>query len=118
MRKVAVALRGGMPWSPGAGTRSEAPVVAASGRGHLADEIVALAEANGVPIEHDPALAMALAHLEVGQAIPPALYTAIAELLVFLYELDAQQAGGAAAAGVAMESDPDAPLSALLSSVS
>jgi flagellar biosynthesis protein len=118
MRKVAVALRGGMPWSPGAGTRSEAPVVAASGRGHLADEIVALAEANGVPIEHDPALAMALSHLEVGQAIPPALYTAIAELLVFLYELDAQQAGGAASAGNSADIDPDAPLSALLSSVS
>ena len=84
----------------------------------LVDEIVALAEANGVPIEHDPALAMALSHLEVGQAIPPALYTAIAELLVFLYELDAQQAGGAATVGAAVDSDPDAPLSALLSSVS
>jgi type III secretion system FlhB-like substrate exporter len=114
MRKVAVALRGGMPWSPGAGTRAEAPIVAASGRGHLADEIVALAGLNGVPIERDPALAMALSHLEVGQAIPPALYTAIAELLVFLYELDARQAGGETMTGVVMGSDPDAPLSALL----
>jgi hypothetical protein len=61
---------------------------------------------------------MALSHLEVGQAIPPALYTAIAELLVFLYELDAQQAAGASTAGSGGDSDPDAPLSALLSSVS
>lgn len=90
--------------------------MAASGRGQMADDIVALAEASGVPIEQDPALAMALSHLEVGQAIPPALYTAIAELLVFLYELDAQQAGG----GVTSfdVGDPDAPLSSLLSQVS
>ncbi len=118
MRKVAVALRGGMPWSPGAGSRGEAPVVAASGRGFLADEIVAQAEAHGVPVERDPALAMALAHLEVGQAIPPALYTAIAELLLFLYELDAQQANAGGMADAFGDDDPDAPLGSLLARVS
>ncbi len=118
MRKVAVALRGGLPWTPGANGRAEAPVITASGRGFLADEIVAMAEANGVPVERDPALAMALSHLEVGQAIPPALYTAIAELLVFLYELDAQQARAAGSPAPIDTGDPNAPLSALLSQVS
>jgi len=71
-----------------------------------------------VPVEHDPALAMALSHLEVGQAIPPALYTAIAELLVFLYELDAQQARATGSPAPIDTGDPNAPLSALLSQVS
>jgi flagellar biosynthesis protein len=66
-----------------------APFIAAAGQGVLADDIVALAERHGIPVEHDPLLASILAGVRVGQEIPPALYQAIAELLVFLYDLDA-----------------------------
>jgi len=79
-RKTAVALAGGLA--------NATPRVAAAGQGLIADEILALAKANGVPVEHDPALAGLLARLKLGQVIPPDLYQAIAELLVFLYDLD------------------------------
>ena len=85
-RRTAIALGGGLSSAvAGAG----APFVAASGQGHLADEIVALAERHGVPVEQDPALAALLSSLRVGQALPPEMYQVIAELLVFLYDLDA-----------------------------
>ncbi|HEU5315991.1 MAG TPA: EscU/YscU/HrcU family type III secretion system export apparatus switch protein [Chloroflexota bacterium] len=85
--RTAVALGGGLAaGTAGAG----APFVAAAGRGALADEIVRLAERAGVPVEHDPALASLLGSLSVGQTLPPEMYQVIAELLVFLYDLDAQ----------------------------
>src|SRR5688500_14348756 len=85
VRRTAVALGGGIA-SAAVGTG--APFVAAAGQGHLADEIVALAERHGIPVEHDPALASLLSTLRVGQALPPEMYQVIAELLVFLYDLD------------------------------
>ena len=85
-RRTAVALGGGLS-SAAAGTGS--PFIAAAGQGHLADEIIALAERHGIPVEHDPALASLLSTLRVGQALPPEMYQVIAELLVFLYDLDA-----------------------------
>ena len=80
MRKTAVALAGGLA--------NMTPRVAAAGQGLVADQILAAAEASGVPVERDPVLAGLLSHLRVGQVIPPDLYQAIAELLVFLYALD------------------------------
>jgi len=88
MRKTAIALSGGLP-KPGM-PRLPAPYVAASGQGQVAEQIIAVAEAHGVPVEHDPALASLLGGLQVGQFIPPELYQAIAQLLVFLYEVDAR----------------------------
>lgn len=82
-----MALGGGLA-SAAAG--AGAPFVAASGHGQIADEIVALAERHGIPVEHDPALASLLSSMRVGQALPPEMYQVIAELLVFLYDLDAQ----------------------------
>ncbi len=59
----------------------EAPVVVASGEGDLAARIVRAAEEWGVPVVRDVPLARALVELEVGDAIPEALYEAIAEIL-------------------------------------
>lgn len=86
-RRTAVALGGGLS---SAAARAGAPFVAAAGQGHVADEIVALAERYGIPVEHDPALASLLSTQRVGQALPPEMYQVIAELLVFLYDLDAR----------------------------
>lgn len=85
-RKTAVALGGALS---SAAAATGAPYVAASGQGLIAEEIIRLAELNGVPVEHDPVLAGLLAGMRVGQSIPPEMYQAIAELLVFLYDLDA-----------------------------
>ena len=59
----------------------EAPVVVASGHGELAARIVDAARAYGVPVLRDIPLARALVELEVGAAIPEALYETVAEIL-------------------------------------
>lgn len=72
--------------------RSEAeaaPRVTASGRGAMAEKILAAAAANGVPVVEDPDLAELLSALDLDVEIPPALYRAVAEVLAFVYRLDA-----------------------------
>jgi flagellar biosynthesis protein len=64
-----------------------APRVVASGQGHIADRILALADEHGVPIHRDPALADALAGLELDREIPPSLFAAVAEVIGYLYRL-------------------------------
>ena len=65
------------------------PRVVASGRGLVGQRIVATAEAHGVPIEHNPALAEALSGIELETAIPPELYVAVAEILAFIMRASA-----------------------------
>lgn len=69
---------------------SDAPEVVATGRGEIARKILAAAEEAGVPVRKDPALVEALSKLDVGQAIPPELYVAVAEALAWAYRLDAK----------------------------
>ena len=64
----------------------EAPVVVASGEGDLAERIVRAAQDYGVPVLRDVPLARALVELEVGAAIPEALYEAVAEILRAAWE--------------------------------
>jgi flagellar biosynthesis protein len=64
--------------------KPRAPRVVAKGRGEVGRRIVEAARANGVPIEQNPALAEALAQIELEHAIPEALYRAVAEVLVFI----------------------------------
>lgn len=59
----------------------EAPVVVSSGEGDMAARIVEAAHRYGVPVLRDVPLARALVELEVGTAIPEALYEAVAEIL-------------------------------------
>jgi len=63
-----------------------APVVVAKGRNLLAERIKQIARWHEIPIIENPPLAQALFKAtEVGQAIPPKLYVAVAEILAFLY---------------------------------
>jgi flagellar biosynthetic protein FlhB len=65
-----------------------APIVVAKGSHFLAARIKEIAIANNVPILEAPPLARALhKHTEVGQVIPEALYTAVAEVLAYVYQL-------------------------------
>jgi flagellar biosynthesis protein len=73
---------------------SEAPEVVATGAGEVARRIVEAAEAAGVPVRQDPALVEALSKLDVGRTIPPELYVAVAEALVWAYRLDAKASRG------------------------
>lgn len=65
-----------------------APKVVAKGRGHLAEKIKQVAQASGVPIMPDENLVQVLEALELDLEIPPELYRAVAEVLVFVYRLN------------------------------
>lgn len=70
-----------------------APRLVAKGRGYLALRIRQIAVQHGVPIVQRPPLARGLyAAVEVGEAIPPMYYKAVAELLAYVYRLN--QAAG------------------------
>jgi flagellar biosynthesis protein len=65
-----------------------APKVVASGKGLVAERILAAAREAGVPVKEDRALAEALAGLELDAEIPEDLYKAVAETLAWAYALD------------------------------
>jgi flagellar biosynthesis protein len=65
-----------------------APKVVAAGAGLIAERIVEIAREQGVAVHEDPALAEALARLELEQEIPPELFAAVAEVLVWAYGLE------------------------------
>lgn len=64
--------------------RLHAPRVVASGRGAVGEAIIAKAKEAGVPIQQNPALAEALATIEIDQEIPESLYKAVAQVLAFI----------------------------------
>jgi flagellar biosynthesis protein len=66
------------------------PEIIATGRGLIADEIVAAAQKFGVPIHQDAGLVEALAKLDVGTTLPRELYAVVAEVLAFVYSVDAE----------------------------
>ena len=71
------------------GTAMGAPQVVAKGMNLVALRIRELAEENGVPVLETPPLARALyRHTELGQQIPAALYTAVAEVMAYVYQLN------------------------------
>ena len=70
-----------------------APTVVAKGQNLLAQQIKELARWEGIPIVENPPLAQSLYRtVEVGQAIPEALYAAVAEVLAYVYRMNAAQA--------------------------
>ncbi|MBP8128268.1 MAG: flagellar biosynthesis protein FlhB [Candidatus Hydrogenedentes bacterium] len=67
----------------------DAPVVVAKGARLIAQRIRDLAIAHDVPIVERPDLARTLYRtVEIGQAIPEALFRAVAEVLTFVYRID------------------------------
>lgn len=82
-KKTAVALE----YEPG----DKAPKVIASGRGYLAEKIIATAKEADVPIHEDAKLARSLSILDIGEYIPPELYSIVAEVLVFVDDMERLQ---------------------------
>ena len=68
--------------------KDASPTILATGKGVLADEILRIAEENKIPLFEDPALAQLLAKLEIDANVPPELYTLVAEVLAFIYQLE------------------------------
>jgi flagellar biosynthesis protein FlhB len=75
-----------------------APTVIAKGADEVAARIREIAAENKVPLLEAPPLARALyKHTELGDQIPEALYTAVAEVLAYVFQLRAfRQHGGVA----------------------
>lgn len=72
-----------------------APKVVAKGMGEVARRIKELGAEHGVPMLEAPPLARALyKHAELDAEIPSALYTAVAEVLAYVYQLTHWRSGG------------------------
>lgn len=77
-----------------------APRVIAKGADLLAMRIRDVAKASDVPVLQSPMLARALyAHAEIDSEIPAALYTAVAQVLAYVYQLKAALKGQGAMPG-------------------
>lgn len=88
-----------------------APRVVAKGRGVIAQRIREIAQAHDVPLLEAPPLARALyAHTDLDQTIPPALFRAVAEVMAYVYQLNAWLARG----GQAPQLPADLPVPAEL----
>lgn len=66
----------------------DAPTVIAKGAGMTADRIVEKGTDFNVPIYKDEKLVETLTKLDIGDYIPPELYTVVAEIMVFVTDLD------------------------------
>ena len=72
--------------------RDDAPIVLAKGQDNVALRIVQIAEENKVAVIENVPLARALyAQTELNQFIPPELYSAVAEVLVYIFKLNNQK---------------------------
>jgi flagellar biosynthesis protein len=80
-RKAAAALKYTMGEDP-------APRLVAKGAGKMAERILEAARNAGVPIREDPDLLALLMTLDLNEYIPPELYSAVAEVLAFVYRMN------------------------------
>lgn len=65
-----------------------APRILASGKGYVAEQIIEEAKKADVPFYQDNELAETLSKLDIGDAIPPELYEVVAEILVFVNDME------------------------------
>ncbi|MFB3926678.1 MAG: EscU/YscU/HrcU family type III secretion system export apparatus switch protein [Syntrophales bacterium] len=70
--------------------RDAAPRLTAKGKGLVAEKIIELAQKHRIPIRKDPGLVEILTRLDIDEQIPPELYKAVAEILVYVYSLNEQ----------------------------
>ena len=73
----------------------ESPMLVAKGTELIAKKIIKIAEEHSVPIIDNPAVARAIFRMvEINRLIPPDLYKAVAEILLFVYNLKNNQNRG------------------------
>lgn len=73
----------------------ESPMLIAKGTELIAKKIIQIAEENNVPIVDNPPVARAIFRMvELNHLIPPDLYKAVAEILLFVYNLKNNQNQG------------------------
>lgn len=69
-----------------------APKILATGKGQVAEKIIEKAKESNVPLYKDNKLADTLSRLQIGDMIPPKLYEVVAEILVFVDDMDRMKA--------------------------
>jgi flagellar biosynthesis protein len=82
----------------------ERPRIVASGRGAVAEQILALAFATGVKVREDPDLVEILSVLDLDSEIPIEALALVSEILSYVYR------SNAAPAGVESTEGPSAPV--------
>ncbi len=64
-----------------------APRILAKGSGLVAQNIIKIAHAHGIPLDQDTALANALSRIDLNKEIPRELYVAVAQVLAFAWQV-------------------------------
>ena len=67
-----------------------APKILAKGAGVIAGKILENAASSDIPVHKDTALVNDLTKLDIGEYIPPDLYEVVAQILIFINDLDAK----------------------------
>jgi flagellar biosynthesis protein len=70
--------------------KDAAPRVVAKGNDFIAEKIIETARAHNVPLYEDKNLVQVLEAFDLDTQIPPELYRAVAEVLAFIYRLNAK----------------------------
>lgn len=71
---------------------NRAPTVTASGRGYVAEQILAIAFANGIKVRSDADLVEILDKLEIDSPIPLEAFAVVAQILTYVYNANATAA--------------------------
>jgi flagellar biosynthesis protein len=87
-RRRAAALR----YEPGV---DRAPRLVARGEGHVAERILDIARREGIPIHENRTVVDILSRLDLEREIPPELYRLVAEILAFVFRVQAAAASRA-----------------------
>lgn len=66
----------------------QAPKVVAQGKGYVANKIIEMAEENDIHMQEDPMLVENLIDMDLGENIPPQLYSVLAEILLLIEEME------------------------------
>lgn len=69
-----------------------APQVVAKGKGYVAEKLLEKAAVSNIPTYKDPKLADELTKIDLGANIPPELYEVVAQVLIFVSDLDKLEA--------------------------
>ncbi len=88
--KPAIAVALNYKDQQGVADPQRAPRVTASGKGAVAEQILEIAFARGIPVREDPDLAEILATVDVDSEIPVDALSAVAEILSYLYRANAK----------------------------
>lgn len=66
----------------------KAPTVVAQGKGQVAQQIIELAKKNDLHMQEDSTLVSNLLDMDLGDNIPPQLYSVMAEILILIEEME------------------------------